>query len=637
MKQKLLTRLMGAAFIGLASVSAHAGNINAGTIGLAREVIVSDVDAQQAPRISYRFQGDLNISQTFQVQFTVNKGTWQIAAGLTQPQQQAVFGIQENLFASIINPADYTVVAYGVDAAGTTLWATLSMRNANFLTTGTTQIITPSIVLNNSPASSAVSATLKGLLTASGGPLPRDQSGAACVPPPTEVTVRFRHFVGLANPSAIAAATTNGTEDESVRNASNNGPVPYINFPTNLRVNVTANATPAAPGLPLTTIAPSGAIPFSLFQNGLTGPNAVVGGAVNLGRVTVSQVSSGRDLNSGAPVYALPGYGTLPNPPQTPAGPLTAVAVATIGSAPADLGNVETDSTVGATVVVTASEGYAAGSSVYLSNLANCSTAIAGTTVLSSTAVSNALTIATTGAIFDTIGVAQSTTLTTNPVHVCYQVPGTSTIPGSAFSAVASLIKAPDATAPLVNEQDNVCRGPLYALGGAIKIDVRNYLSNKTYGDNGIYSVVRVINTSETKTADVFFQMIYADGSYGAWGKLAADLKPRAVVTLTNKQLEALLVNAAPTANPFGSAAANYSSSGGAAVRAADNPAIGDRVRISSQTGNTLRVQSFAVTQAGMVFDTSNAQGVDFTSSIDRAPSSEGQYHSQDAQNGIAK
>jgi hypothetical protein len=133
--------------------------------------------------------------------------------------------------------------------------------------------------------------------------------------------------------------------------------------------------------------------------------------------------------------------------------------------------------------------------------------------------------------------------------------------------------------------------------------------------------------------------MIYADGTYGAWGKLG-DLKPREVLSLRNKELEAKLINAAATTNPFGNSAVGYSTTGGSAVVKSPkaDTGTGDRVRIVSNTGSTLRVQSYIV-QGSSVLDTSGAQGVDFENTGDRVPTNgrDAQPVSQDAINGLGK
>jgi hypothetical protein len=108
--------------------------------------------------------------------------------------------------------------------------------------------------------------------------------------------------------------------------------------------------------------------------------------------------------------------------------------------------------------------------------------------------------------------------------------PGNALIPQTtSLAATATLTKDTVAGATDLREQDNMCASTLTGIGGGIKIDVRNYATHATFGNNGPATTVRIINNSESTPADVYGQLIYADGTYGAWGKLA-DLKPREVV-----------------------------------------------------------------------------------------------------------
>jgi hypothetical protein len=224
-------------------------------------------------------------------------------------------------------------------------------------------------------------------------------------------------------------------------------------------------------------------------------------------------------------------------------------------------------------------------------------------------------------------------------VTVVYVVDGVNVIPDNGdFAVVATLNKdRASAVAASTAEQDNVCEGTLAGLGNSgIKIDVRNYASFAKFGATGPASSLRIINNSETRTADVYAQMIYANGTYGAWGQLPS-LAPRAVMNISNKDLEALMTNAPATANPFGANAVGYATSGGSAVIGTGSAGVGDRVRIISNTGSTLRVQSY-IALGNMVMDTSGGQGVDFeNTAANRAPTDDAQPLSQDAINGLSK
>ena len=187
-------------------------------------------------------------------------------------------------------------------------------------------------------------------------------------------------------------------------------------------------------------------------------------------------------------------------------------------------------------------------------------------------------------------------------------------------------------------DQNNNCFMSSAGIGAGIRIDIRNYASRAKFPTGNYTSIVRLINNSETQSADVFAQLIYADGTYGPYGTLPA-LAPRAVANYTNAQLEALMTTTPPVANPFGTAAV-YTQTQGAAVVNRGEAGVGDRVRFVSNTGTTLRIQSYLALPNGSVLDTTNAQGVDFENSTNnRTPSTaiDGQPISQDAINGLAK
>ena len=65
---------------------------------------------------------------------------------------------------------------------------------------------------------------------------------------------------------------------------------------------------------------------------------------------------------------------------------------------------------------------------------------------------------------------------------------------------------------------------------------------------------------------------------------------------------------------------------------------VSDRLRIVSNTGTTLRVQSYMIV-GSTVIDTSNAQGVDFENNGSRVPENavDAQPVSQDAINGLSR
>ena len=137
---------------------------------------------------------------------------------------------------------------------------------------------------------------------------------------------------------------------------------------------------------------------------------------------------------------------------------------------------------------------------------------------------------------------------------------------------------------------------------------------------------MRIINNSDTRTADVWAQLIHQDGKIGNSGKIIDALAPRAVMNMTAAQIEAKLTTA-----PNAVTAAN-NGAGAAAVSANGAP----RLRITSNSGSTLRVQNYLFnSNTGAIFEASASQGVDFEGTASRAPASEGQYQDQDANSGI--
>jgi hypothetical protein len=376
-----------------------------------------------------------------------------------------------------------------------------------------------------------------------------------------------------------------------------------MTFPTNVKVNVTA----ATGGAVLT---PGGNQTFT--NNGTvaaagTDQSFVAANLVNIGKITLAQNAVGYDSDLSSQ-YVLTG---------------NAVNSGIVGLATAvkNNGNVEASAL---NVVVTASNGFVVGGNVFLAdNAANCAVAIAGSTVpITALNAAGPVTVTVpTGSMLGGAGVFGITG--TNPVQVCYNVPSNATIASSSFSAVATLAKS--AAGTNLNEQNNVCNGNLYSLGGGIKIDVRNYASSKE--TSGYQSVIRLINNSDVRTADVWGQIIHQDGKFGGWGKIT-DLAPRAVLNLTAAQVDALMTN-----TPNNGTAANNGS-----VPSAASATGAPRLRITSNSGSTLRVQNYLFNSAtGQILEGSGSQGVDYDLIAGRtpAPATDGQLISQDAESGL--
>jgi hypothetical protein len=270
-------------------------------------------------------------------------------------------------------------------------------------------------------------------------------------------------------------------------------------------------------------------------------------------------------------------------------------------------------------VEVTSSAGFAAGSTLSLNSNANCAGTLLDSETIAAADVTKPVTLSIpTAQVNSAFGTAGD-----NPVYVCYtNTVTTNQIPASSFSAVGTIVKAPDTGSNHFSEQNNVCGDGLYALGGGIKIDVRNYANSKV---EGWQSVIRIINTSETGTATVYGQIIEKNGKFGPWGEIAR-LGPRAVINLPADVIDGMLTT---PANPT-----NASDKGSDAVEPYDSTGA-PRLRITAEGTNSLRVQNYMMQPDGTVFEFSSAQGVDFNTDTTRAPGGEGQYHSQDARTGL--
>lgn len=602
MKQTLLTRLVLGAIAGLAATGAYAGQIQASSVSIAREVITTDTQAVTSPSVAYRFAGDVDArvqAQTFQVQFTVAAGSWAAAPGANAISiSDGVDGsIQDQSAAAPVGvAASYQVIASGLSADGKTMWASITVNQG-----ATALIKQPIIALNvtsntiGGAAATDVSAargTIKGLFTVVGDIVADFTATGACEGVKT-LPVSFKHYTALTSPAAIAT-DANATPDEHTRSGATNTAT-LMTFPTNVKVSVVSatGAVGLTPGGNMT------------FQQNAAGTAFVSAARAMLGTVTLVQNAIGYDsglvnsylLTDGAAA----GTG------------LDGKATATRQDGGVEVKNVR--------VSVTATNGFVVGGTLALSTTANCiGNNVPGTGTVAITAANAAGPIdlvvptAVVNATFGTTG--------TGPVFVCYVNPGNTTIPSSQFSAVATVEKA--AAGAGLNEQNNVCKGTYIGLGGGIKIDVRNYASTADTPSTGYKSIVRFINNSDTKTADVWGQIIHQDGTYGGWGKIM-DLAPRQVVNLDNVAIEAKLTSAPTVAAAIAGPIAPFSSAAGS-----------PRLRVTSNAGDTLRVQNFLFnTVTNQVWEGSGSQAVDFDQAPNRAPASDGQYISQDAQSGL--
>ena len=616
MNKTLASRLVVGALAAIAAGGVMAGQIQSSSTPIAREVITADDQKIVSPQVAYRFFGDISAvaqEQIFQVQFTLSGGQWvgvpgneafSITDGTSGQVQDQTGGAPGAGIA-----AAYQVVGKGLANGDKTLWVTFAVAKGPSAT-----IRQPIITVNttdntiNGAALTDVSVHRNQInqLYSIVGDIVKDYEGTAgandsnfsakCVDN-KEIKLDVKHFIALANPNALAVEGSNGTPDEHKRAGSTNEGVLFA-FPTNIKVNV-RQSTGAV------RLSPGGSTKFQMKAPGEAYRTDTL---ANMGNITLAQNAQGHDANLTVK-YML-------NDPSAPPG-VKGRDVATVNNGPVEVKHL--------VAKVYASDGFVEGGKIYLSSLETCGNNGGETLITAANAAGPiSVTLKTTDVnpFFGPAGMA--------PVYVCYAVPGTVPIPSSNFWVRAQLDKA-DAGANLY-EQDNVCNGPLFGLGGGLKIDVRNYAPAAGVATSGWMSVIRLINNSDTAAADVYAQIIHQDGKVGKWGKIA-QLPVRGVTNLTSPQLEALLVNQPEAAD------ANANDGQAADLRAAENQTGAPRLRITSTRAKSLRVQNYVVNNAtGEMFEASPSQGVDFEGREDRAEGttpSDQQYISQDANSGL--
>lgn len=587
MKQTTISRLVVGALATLAVTSSYAGQIQSSSVSIAREVITTNTQAIDSPSVSYRFNGDVDArvqTQVFQVQLKLVGGALWASAG-TIANIQVTDGVDGNAWTqnATIGTQTYQVVGLGLSTDKSILFATIQVD-----TVASKAVLKQPLV---SFSTAATKPTINNLFSVVKAIAPCDTSVY-------NAQVVVSHFTALSSPSAIAVAGVNGVEDEHLRTGHTNTGTLFT-FPTNVVVKWTPSTGNAK-------------VDVATSQQQFAGTTAagwtsfISTTLANLGKVELIQNSNGYDSDL-SNQYLLTGNAAGSGIAET------------AGNATLKNGNVEGKSF---DVVVTPSIGFAVGSVLSLGTTADCASAnlVYNSAALTSTTAAAAVTLS----IPNTVNMLGFGTTGLGPVYVCYTVPGNAVIPGSAYTVNGTLVKAP-AGAPF-NEQNNSCTGTLYPLGGSVKIDVRNYVAGNR-ADKWT-SVIRLINTSETRSATVYGQYIHADGKYGKWGQLTV-LAPRAVLNMPAFATDGTSIDEKLTNAP---AHATSSLNATAAVDVAKNP----RLRITSPDGDTLRVQNYLFNPASQNFiEASSSQGVDFTSASDRAPASDGQYQLQDAQVGL--
>ncbi len=614
-----------AGVLAIASGSAFAGQIDSSSATLAIEAIKTDLQTVRAPSKSYSFAGDIDArtnEQRLQLQYTLSKGTWAVGTGeqittvgsLTPIAIDSVLTLTatDGVGANIPNMAGVGTVI-DIQAFVTADKKTLVFNLTIPAASGATNFLKqPQFTVNPGPlTASNVAGTpdnigVNGLFTVAGV--------AACPAPDQNADINFKHFT---NHAGSANLQTNASPDsEHLRSGSTND-ARLLNFTQNLIFNFTPAANSSRTDAALLNTLFTSTSGISNFA-GTPGPVLALA-ATNrhyIGSVNLKLRSNGLDLNY---------VNTYGNADAVPATFLAADFEDANDIGALDAGEIEMKEYVHELTVPanwpagTIVRGYDAAGAVVNTTLPSTP----GQTVYTLTSI-----------------LAADAAKLATAVYLIAEFPGSALIPQTgAISVKATISKDTVAGAPDRREQDNICVGALTGIGGGIKIDIRNYASFAKF-PTGPQSIVRLINNSETQTADVFAQMIYADGSYGAWG-LVTSLAPRAVANFVNKDLEAKMVNAPAATNPFGSRAVGYvANSAGATVNGVASAGIGDRVRFVSNTGSTLRVQSFMIL-GSTILDTSQSQGVDFENQGDRTPDSpsarDAQPISQDAINGLGK
>ncbi|MDM0033341.1 hypothetical protein QTI33_14495 [Variovorax sp. J22P271] len=612
---KLTKIAIAAAGLALTGGYASAGNFQTNSTVIAQEVVISDAQQIVSPQVSYSFANPVRNPTNdtyFQIQLKLDQGIWQVPShsgfpSATIDDTPVSPGNVGNV--ALVNAAGLVIAnAWAVKIDDKTIKATFLVpkgpgENNARVVFNANGVQALSLVQPANPATDVAydgnRIKISGLKTVVGDLVD-------CTSDIKKIVGTITQYPDITDPAFTATtANSSSSSEDKAPNAVNSGPV--ASFPVNLKVSGEASS-------PIAVQNYSQQGKTFQYQSAVGTPQVTASGkTVQLGTVRFDQQAQGYDSD------LLNIYGN-----STPTG--TFVTTATTNTGGVELTNFQT--------LITGE--FAADAKLWLvpAGAANAPTACADTGYAGGVSpVAGSATVGYTNPAGINKGINYA---------VCYGVGGAAVIPTSAFNARLVLNKAPDGlsstAAVRFQEQNNACRAQ-FNVGGGIRIDVRNYASYAKFGNSGTSSTLRIINNSETATADLYAQMIYADGKYGAWGKLP-DLAPRAAVNYSNRELESFMTNAAAASNPFGANATNYSSSGGAKVDSHTAAGVGDRVRIVSTTGSTLRVQSY-ISSGSVMIDTSGAQGVDFEGLAaplnGRAPTTDAQPNSQDAINGLSR
>jgi len=583
MKQKQLSILAASLVAAFAANVASAGQIQSSSSAIAHEVIVNDAQTVAAPPVSYRFAGDVDaslVAQTFQVQLVLPASP--AAIKFNSAATANAITLVDNT-GTLIPAANYTVTTPALSTDGKVLYANITVK------AGSPIYVTPAVRFNDTTVGGSAAATVAGLRTFVG-------DVKSCENGVPTLGISFKHFANVTSTSQADDVTNINSANEHKRFGSTNDGTLFT-FPTNISVKLAAASTNLArvdASTQNTKFRASGAA-VAPATDGFVSTTVA-----NLGTVTLSQDANGSDSGSNA-VYSLTPVGTPAS-----AGITTPAAAVANNNGAVEIKNFN--------VVVTASQGFALNSTVWLSTTPG-GIAVGGATATVTATTGNSVTLTST-----TLTAAQLQA----PLYVVYTVPGTTTIPSSTFSATGTLAKAPDSGTTYLNEQNNSCTKSLASLVGSVKVDVRNYATSK---NGGWTSYIRLINPSETNVATVYGQLIHSNGTYGGWGQIAT-LQPREAKNMSAAVIDPLLTTA-PVDNGTGYKAAPD-------LTITDNGGLGERLRISAEGVSALKVQNYLLNGSnGNFIEASSAQGVDFDVNSDRAL--DAQLNDQDAQRNIAK
>lgn len=422
------------------AVGAYSGLVAKPALQVARETLVSDQQTIAAPPVSLRFYSDIDTRGSgggrFQVQFTLNEGTWVLGAHPERALrlENAVTGVVGNQgrIEEVVRNFGYWVPKVGLSADGRTVFFNVDGHQDAFYGLLENSLLSLNLSKNtiNGVADVDVSADalrIAGLkkLTTYG-----DSSAVDTCAASKKLKLAFQHFVAVSSPDLLAMAGVNGTSDEHERPLSVLS-IDLVDFVTNIKLAIDPPAASVRAG--------SNRIGF--VQSTPSNASFIDANTALLGKLNLTQNAQGLDIGMQAP-YLLAG--------NADGAGLVPQTVASLSN-----GRVEASAF---TARLTATNGLAVGSTVFLSGAANCAAAITGTEQLVDN--SNAkgpldLTIPTTGLVssFGSDGA--------RPVYVCYRVPANTVVPATDIATTVTLSKA---TGDLLGEQANTCAGRLTSV-----------------------------------------------------------------------------------------------------------------------------------------------------------------------------